>query len=206
MAEEGVAPHLTVGDDREPGGFLELDGLVDGPVLEPLERSWREASALDVPPRRDEVRRAQEASYDVATIGRHPPARPMPMIPGSITVHRGVVDGRGRDAVRVHGDVDQLAHIEVRRRSLRDDAGVHGQGHRRRRAKVRAAVERGRYLIPASRVHADPADVLIVDVNAKMTPAVAIDRRSEEHTSELQSHSDLVCRLLLEKKNKFTYK
>src|SRR5260221_5021721 len=27
------------------------------------------------------------------------------------------------------------------------------------------------------------------------------DYRSEEHTSELQSHSDLVCRLLLEKKN-----
>src|SRR5260221_5461106 len=29
-------------------------------------------------------------------------------------------------------------------------------------------------------------------------------RRSEEHTSELQSHSDLVCRLLLEKKKKKT--
>src|SRR5882672_891715 len=29
-----------------------------------------------------------------------------------------------------------------------------------------------------------------------------MDRRSEEHTSELQSHSDLVCRLLLEKKKK----
>src|SRR5438034_4810363 len=28
------------------------------------------------------------------------------------------------------------------------------------------------------------------------------DKRSEEHTSELQSHSDLVCRLLLEKKKK----
>src|SRR5215204_7313707 len=27
-----------------------------------------------------------------------------------------------------------------------------------------------------------------------------MDERSEEHTSELQSHSDLVCRLLLEKK------
>src|SRR5438132_9247542 len=27
-----------------------------------------------------------------------------------------------------------------------------------------------------------------------------VDVRSEEHTSELQSHSDLVCRLLLEKK------
>src|SRR5260221_2752455 len=30
---------------------------------------------------------------------------------------------------------------------------------------------------------------------------VANESRSEEHTSELQSHSDLVCRLLLEKKN-----
>src|SRR5260221_3713146 len=29
----------------------------------------------------------------------------------------------------------------------------------------------------------------------------AVLERSEEHTSELQSHSDLVCRLLLEKKN-----
>src|SRR5438132_6414740 len=28
-------------------------------------------------------------------------------------------------------------------------------------------------------------------------------RRSEEHTSELQSHSDLVCRLLLEKKKRY---
>src|SRR5947207_7166467 len=33
---------------------------------------------------------------------------------------------------------------------------------------------------------------------APMRPAAP---RSEEHTSELQSHSDLVCRLLLEKKN-----
>src|SRR5260221_14258440 len=36
-------------------------------------------------------------------------------------------------------------------------------------------------------------------------PAAHVARkygRSEEHTSELQSHSDLVCRLLLEKKKK----
>src|SRR5438034_8094045 len=32
-------------------------------------------------------------------------------------------------------------------------------------------------------------------------PRCAEGWRSEEHTSELQSHSDLVCRLLLEKKN-----
>src|SRR5947207_5686730 len=35
-------------------------------------------------------------------------------------------------------------------------------------------------------------------------PAVVKAGRSEEHTSELQSHSDLVCRLLLEKKKKDT--
>src|SRR5438034_2986368 len=29
-----------------------------------------------------------------------------------------------------------------------------------------------------------------------------VESRSEEHTSELQSHSDLVCRLLLEKKKR----
>src|SRR5207248_10717125 len=33
------------------------------------------------------------------------------------------------------------------------------------------------------------------------TPVVAMTHRSEEHTSELQSPYDLVCRLLLEKKN-----
>src|SRR5947207_8632213 len=35
-------------------------------------------------------------------------------------------------------------------------------------------------------------------------PEQSPGKRSEEHTSELQSHSDLVCRLLLEKKKKNT--
>src|SRR5438034_4501015 len=34
----------------------------------------------------------------------------------------------------------------------------------------------------------------------KILAVGVLDTRSEEHTSELQSHSDLVCRLLLEKK------
>src|SRR5260370_39411370 len=34
-----------------------------------------------------------------------------------------------------------------------------------------------------------------------LAPASAYGLRSEEHTSELQSHLNLVCRLLLEKKN-----
>src|SRR5437773_8199543 len=36
----------------------------------------------------------------------------------------------------------------------------------------------------------------------KTSVSVPAPRRSEEHTSELQSHHDLVCRLLLEKKKK----
>src|SRR2546428_8395834 len=42
---------------------------------------------------------------------------------------------------------------------------------------------------------------------AAQTPApraAGAPKRSEEHTSELQSRSDLVCRLLLEKKKKIT--
>src|SRR5699024_11348182 len=38
--------------------------------------------------------------------------------------------------------------------------------------------------------------------SASCTPASIIDPRSEEHTSELQSRFDLVCRLLLEKKKR----
>src|SRR5215211_9525911 len=52
---------------------------------------------------------------------------------------------------------------------------------------------------PVEAVAAGPgplADAFQVDA------AAVVGHRSEEHTSELQSHSDLVCRLLLEKKKK----
>src|SRR5260221_1169563 len=39
---------------------------------------------------------------------------------------------------------------------------------------------------------------LTLSIDSRVQQAL---ERSEEHTSELQSHSDLVCRLLLEKKN-----
>src|SRR5438034_4055960 len=41
-----------------------------------------------------------------------------------------------------------------------------------------------------------PNEVRVGEMVSSTTPR----QRSEEHTSELQSHSDLVCRLLLEKK------
>src|SRR5260221_9905555 len=53
---------------------------------------------------------------------------------------------------------------------------------------------------------AAPAEALLESPVFETTPArpgqprYSLRLRSEEHTSELQSHSDLVCRLLLEKK------
>src|SRR5207249_10113192 len=51
--------------------------------------------------------------------------------------------------------------------------------------------------------NAEDEQLLKVDVAEAPTDRLllkALDRRSEEHTSELQSRFDLVCRLLLEKK------
>src|SRR5690242_20999900 len=53
--------------------------------------------------------------------------------------------------------------------------------------------------------HAEPAaaSAKLGDIHGCVHPrgAFAKGARSEEHTSELQSHVNLVCRLLLEKKN-----
>src|SRR5947207_3144913 len=43
---------------------------------------------------------------------------------------------------------------------------------------------------------------ILRDMRAYEMVVRELEERSEEHTSELQSHSDLVCRLLLEKKKK----
>src|SRR5438067_7820294 len=48
-----------------------------------------------------------------------------------------------------------------------------------------------------------PLGVVAHDEPRRFQPRVAATRRSEEHTSELQSRFDLVCRLLLEKKKSF---
>src|SRR5438105_12841259 len=61
----------------------------------------------------------------------------------------------------------------------------------------------------AGRTHVDQRAVLALALPLMANSAVQIvlnltDMRSEEHTSELQSRVDLVCRLLLEKKKKTT--
>src|SRR5260370_29535696 len=45
-----------------------------------------------------------------------------------------------------------------------------------------------------------------MDPDTLGSPSRTGDLRSEEHTSELQSHLNLVCRLLLEKKKKSSFK
>src|SRR2546430_7733093 len=62
------------------------------------------------------------------------------------------------------------------------------------------------------RPHQGGADPRVPQVHARAAPLGPRgpdeqDRRSEEHTSELQSQSNLVCRLLLEKKklNQYTH-
>src|SRR5437588_4860775 len=49
--------------------------------------------------------------------------------------------------------------------------------------------------------HSMPSVTRVGSKTRRSQPA-SWSARSEEHTSELQSHSDLVCRLLLEKKKK----
>src|SRR5215469_17541451 len=46
------------------------------------------------------------------------------------------------------------------------------------------------------------ASTMSLETCPPLSPGTACPRRSEEHTSELQSRRDLVCRLLLEKKKK----
>src|SRR2546427_4147252 len=64
-------------------------------------------------------------------------------------------------------------------------------------ARKRLRRREGHHLLPVVLVGEDAAVVLEVQ-RLRVTPQV----RSEEHTSELQSQSNLVCRLLLEKKKK----
>src|SRR5690242_21326736 len=49
----------------------------------------------------------------------------------------------------------------------------------------------------------DPLNATAHNRNAYPNSSIRRFARSEEHTSELQSHVNLVCRLLLEKKNNY---
>src|SRR5947207_3214939 len=94
----------------------------------------------------------------------------------------------------------------LRRRRNRDIGGKMGRRNGWRPKKILLVIGAGIALV-AGAVPALAAGDTLVSIgspagpfsqNKQNEPAL----RSEEHTSELQSHSDLVCRLLLEKKKK----
>src|SRR5256885_6859540 len=73
------------------------------------------------------------------------------------------------------------------------------------REAARRAAQLVRPLLPGERIDLDHADVSEITRLPRVGPALAqriVAWRSEEHTSELQSPCNLVCRLLLEKKNR----
>src|SRR5206468_8205595 len=68
------------------------------------------------------------------------------------------------------------------------------------RSRYRIRRQPGEHVAGVAVVDADGVEAQGLDLGPQHHP----HPRSEEHTSELQSRSDLVCRLLLEKKKKKT--
>src|SRR5206468_9183594 len=87
-------------------------------------------------------------------------------------------------------------------------ARLYGYEHARTIEQLQIAWQELRAAIPLGTeagllLGATNSQLLLDGVPLEGSPAEK--QRSEEHTSELQSRSDLVCRLLLEKKKKIKY-
>src|SRR5437773_8303569 len=90
------------------------------------------------------------------------------------------------------------AALSAALRDLQEAAGVARRDHARAglddpRDLQREQLPRQRGLEEVVDARAAAAEVAVAELDER-------EPRSEEHTSELQSHHDLVCRLLLEKK------
>src|SRR5436190_18618754 len=72
------------------------------------------------------------------------------------------------------------------------------------RSIVRLARTRRCAIVGSATRNARAISTVLSPPTSRSVRATRLSARSEEHTSELQSHSDLVCRLLLEKKKKKT--
>src|SRR5438477_4161663 len=97
---------------------------------------------------------------------------------------------RDRDAEILRSeDHERLGHAEEVEEGDRDDGGRYGAVHGGRRRYRRGCLRRSYRPLPPPPV-------------AHRPHRQYHHKRSEEHTSELQSHVNLVCRLLLEKKKK----
>src|SRR5206468_12764564 len=95
-----------------------------------------------------------------------------------------------------------VAEDDLELRTLVHDTAVDQRGERHR--AIDEVADRVRQVIaPAPRRHQRLHALVEEDHRAHLLGGLEErPERSEEHTSELQSRSDLVCRLLLEKKKK----
>src|SRR3989475_8798631 len=115
--------------------------------------------------------------------------------------------GDAREHVEAGHDAteDGVGAVEVRLGGVGDEELAAARiGPGKRHADRTRLVTRGIHLVPEHEAGAAPPVAARIPV---LRDEVGHDpMRSEEHTSELQSQSNLVCRLLLEKKNKHSDK
>src|SRR5438034_8543371 len=98
------------------------------------------------------------------------------------------------DIIRLAREIDELTDSKFRDTNMTE---------LRERIRVRLGELAGKAKTMATTGWTDDEPGLVGDLKTFFTTDTPEppSKRSEEHTSELQSHSDLVCRLLLEKKN-----
>ena len=106
---------------------------------------------------------------------------------------------------RIYCDISATTPLDPRIGELLTDLNGHIYGnpssiHREGQA-AKAVVEKSRRQI-ANAINAQPDEIIFTSSGSESNNMVlkGVLRRSEEHTSELQSRTNLVCRLLLEKK------
>src|SRR2546425_4730257 len=103
---------------------------------------------------------------------------------------------------RRYGVPLSLLLVDVDRLKLMNDRWGHHAGDQAL-GRVAVAIQKSlRGTDIAARLGGDEFAIILPDTDAVAGLIVATRIRSEEHTSELQSLAYLVCRLLLEKKNK----
>src|SRR5205807_3433778 len=111
-----------------------------------------------------------------------------------------------RCPARTFSDRDRLEKVFILDREAEFPKSF-GQDHRQKMHPPRNLFEAVRSMINGvHHGHVGQQRLRGADVTGRfVTTNMLFARRSEEHTSELQSPCNLVCRLLLEKKNKKSY-
>src|SRR5947207_10674189 len=100
--------------------------------------------------------------------------------------------------MREKKDSDQAPNGGAREK-MRDTSAMRRQ-RRQLQTRKHATTASCRRLFSRGTKRFQMSSLLAKESREALSHVSLIHSRSEEHTSELQSHSDLVCRLLLEKK------